>query len=66
MFATFNSATLTYTSTVMASKNQVVEYSSTYTMSLAGYNSSRTIPTTLTWLNNKYVANFFETQYIFK
>lgn len=66
VFATFNSPTLTYTSTVMASNDLVVEYSSTYTITMPGYNSSRTIPTTLAWLNNKYVANFYETQYIFK
>lgn len=66
VFATFNSATLTYTSTVMASNNLVVEYSSTYTITMSGYNSSRSVPTTLAWLNNKYVANFHETQYKFK
>jgi hypothetical protein len=34
-------------------------------MTMTGYNSSRSIPTKLSWLNNKYVANFYETQYKF-
>lgn len=58
VFATFNSATLAYTSYVMASNNNIVEFQSSYTITMAGYNSSRSIPTKLSWLNNKYVANF--------
>jgi hypothetical protein len=65
VFCTFNSATLAYTSYVMASNNLVVEYQSSYTITMAGYNSVRTVPTKLSWLNNKYVANFYETQYKF-
>lgn len=63
VFATFNSATLAYTSYVMASNNNIVEFQSSYTITMPGYNSSRSIPTKLSWLNNKYVANFYETQY---
>jgi hypothetical protein len=65
IFATFNSATLAYTSYVMASNNLVTEYQSSYTITMSGYNSTRTIPTKLSWLNNKYVANFYENQYKF-
>ena len=65
VFATFNSATHTYTTYVMASNNMVVEYQSTYTMTMPAYNTSRSIPTKLSWLNNKYVPNFHETQYKF-
>jgi hypothetical protein len=65
IFATFSSATHTYTASVMASNNMVVEYQTTYTMTMPGYNASRTIPTRLSWLNNKYIANFHETQYKF-
>lgn len=63
VFASFNSASLTYISSVKASNNLVTEYQSTYTIPLVGYNSSRSIPTKLSWLNNKYVANFYEVQY---
>lgn len=59
IFATFNSATLAYTSYVMASNNNIVEFQSSYTNTMPGYNSSRSIPTKLSWLNNKYVANFY-------
>lgn len=63
IFATFNTATLSYTSYVMATNNLVVEYQSSYSISMSGYNTSRAVPTKLSWLNNKYVSNFFETQY---
>jgi len=58
IFANFNSATLAYTSYVLASNNQVVEYQSSYTVTIASYSASRSIPTTLSWLNNKYVPYF--------
>lgn len=59
IFATFSSATIIYTSYVMASNNLVVEFQNSYTVTLGAYNSSRSIPTTLSWLNNKYVPTFF-------
>ena len=59
----FSSASVTYTSRLKAS-NGVVEYESTYPISLSNYYSaSKTIPTTLSWLNRKYIYNFFENQY---
>lgn len=58
----FSSASVTYTSRLKAS-NGVVEYESTYPISLANYYSaSKTIPTTLSWLNRKYIYNFYENQ----
>jgi hypothetical protein len=65
VFATFNSATLSYIWSVTSTKTSVIEYQFTYTTTLSGYNAARSIPTKLSWLNNKYVANFYETQYKF-
>jgi hypothetical protein len=30
---------------------------------MAGYNSARTIPTTLSWMNRKYVKGYYENQF---
>ena len=58
----FSSASVSYTSRLKASNN-VVEYESIYPTSLSSYySSSKTIPSTLSWLNRKYVRNFYENQ----
>lgn len=58
----FSSSSVTYISRLKAS-NGVVEYESTYPVSFANYYSAtKTIPTTLSWLNRKYIYNFFENQ----
>ena len=63
VFANFTSATLAYTSYVKAETNDVVEFQNSYTVSLSGYNSSRSIPSKLSWLDNRYVLFFHELQY---
>ena len=60
-----NSGTLAYTSYVKASNNNEIEYQNSYTVSLSAYNSSRTVPSALSWTNQKYVAHFYETQWKF-
>ena len=61
--ATFSASSISYTSRLKAS-NGVVEYESPYTVSISNYyDSSYSIPTTISWLNRKYVKNFFENQY---
>lgn len=64
--ATFSQSSISYTSQLKAS-NEVVEYESTYSsVSISNYyDSTYTTPTTLSWLNRKYVKNFFENQYRF-
>ena len=65
ILATFSSSSISYTSRLKAS-NDVVEYESSYTVPITGYyNSSYSTPTTLSWLNRKYVKNFYENQYRF-
>jgi hypothetical protein len=64
IMANFTSATLSYTSQVIAS-NEVVEYQNTYTVTLPAYNSSRSIPTVLSWLDNRYVLFYHEVQHRF-
>jgi hypothetical protein len=59
IFATFSASTLVYTSYVMASNNLVVEFQNSYTVTLGAYNATRTVPSTLSWLNNKYVPIYF-------
>ena len=56
---------MSYTSYVKASNNNEIEYQNSYTVPLAAYNSSRTVPTALSWTNQKYVAHFYETQWKF-
>jgi len=63
VFANFSSASLSYTSYVKASNNDVVEYQNSYSVSLSAYNSSRSIPSKLSWLDNRYVLFFHELQY---
>ena len=61
--ATFSASSISYTSRLKAS-NDVVEYESPYTVSISNYyDASYSIPTTISWLNRKYVKNFFENQY---
>jgi hypothetical protein len=55
IMANFSSTALAYTSYVMADTNNVVEYQSAYTVSLGAYNSSRSVPSKLSWLDNRYV-----------
>lgn len=63
---TFSQASISYTSQLKAS-NEVVEYEATYSsVSISNfYDSTYSTPTTLSWLNRKYVKNFFENQYRF-
>ena len=59
---TFSATSISYTSRLKAS-NEVVEYESSYVVPITNYYStSKTKPTTLSWLNRKYVKNFFENQ----
>ena len=58
----FSSTSIQYTSRLKAS-NGVVEYEDTYPVSISAYYStSKSTPTTLSWLNRKYVKNFYENQ----
>lgn len=58
----FSSTSVSYTCRLKAS-NGVVEYESIYPTSLSNYYStSKSIPNTLSWLNRKYVRNFYENQ----
>ena len=58
----FSATTVQYTSYLKAS-NGVVEYEASYTVPIATYYSaSKVIPTTLSWLNRKYVKNYYENQ----
>ena len=63
IFANFTSASLAYTSYVRAENNDVVEYQNSYSISLPGYDSTRSIPSKLSWLDNRYVIFFHELQY---
>ena len=63
IFANFTSASLAYTSYVRAENNDVVEYQNSYSISLSGYDSTRSIPAKLSWLDNRYVIFFHELQY---
>lgn len=56
--ANFTSASLAYTSYVKSETNNVVEYQNSYSVSLSAYNSSRSIPSKLSWLDNRYVLFF--------
>ena len=62
--AQFNALTIGYTSRLKA-RNNVVEYEATYpSVSISNYYSaSNAKPTTLSWLNRKYVKNFYENQW---
>jgi hypothetical protein len=59
ILCTISSASLSYTSYVQASSNLVVEYTNSYSITLSGYNSSRSIPTSISWLDNRYVLYFY-------
>jgi hypothetical protein len=65
VFATYSSASLSYTSYIRSTANNVIEYQQTYPISIGAYNSSRLLPTVLTFTNNKYTKYFFEIQYRF-
>lgn len=58
ILANYTSSSLAYTSYVYASNTMVAEYQSSYTVTLSGYNTSRSIPTVLSWLDNRYVLYF--------
>ena len=61
--ATFSASSITYRSELRSSNNEV-EYRSDYTVSISSYyDSTYSKPTTLSWLNRKYVKNFYENQY---
>lgn len=55
ILANYSSGSLAYTSYVISSANSVVEYQNSYTVTLGSYNTSRSIPTVLSWLDNRYV-----------
>ena len=58
----FSATTIQYNSYLKAS-NGVVEYYASYTVPISTYYSAtKTIPTTLSWLNRKYVKNYYENQ----
>lgn len=63
---TLSSSTIVYTSRLKPANN-VVEYESNFPgVTLANYfDSDRSTPTVLSWLNRKYLKNFFENQYRF-
>jgi len=61
IFAKFTSAALAYTFQI-SPKNLVPEYLTSYSTTITGYNSSKIIPTQLSWLNRKYVPWFYENQ----
>ena len=63
IIANFTSSSLAYTSYVKAETNDVVEFQNSYTTTLTGYNTSRSIPPKLSWLDNRYVLYFHELQY---
>lgn len=63
VLANYTSPSLSYTSYVMCTANSVVEYQNSYTVTMPGYNASRSIPSILSWLDNRYVLFFHETQY---
>jgi hypothetical protein len=58
VMANFTSNSLAYTSYVLASNTQVVEYQSSYTIALSQYSASRSLPTVLSWVDNRYVLFF--------
>ena len=61
----FSATSVQYTSRLKAA-NSVVEYQASYTVPISTYYStSKSIPTTLSWLNRRYVKNFYENQWRF-
>lgn len=58
VFANFTTSSLGYTSYVRAENNDVVEYQNSYTVSLPNFNTSRSVPSKLSWLDNRYVLFF--------
>jgi len=61
VFAKLTSASLAYTFQI-SPKNLVPEYLTSYSTTLTSYDGTKVIPTQFSWLNRKYVYNFFENQ----